>query len=114
MTGKAEVTGWANVISGLHTNPLVELHACWARSLDERQIQVADSLVDLLRALEADSGAVHARVLESEPDRLHTIVVPSASGNERHECDRKQQDYEGNDRPDGQVEVVRTGRQKRT
>ena len=44
-------------------------------SLRKRQIHVADGLVDLLRTLEADRGAVHARILESEPHRLHTVVV---------------------------------------
>src|ERR1700728_125205 len=41
----------------------------------ERQIQIADRLVDLLRALEADRDRIHARVLEREPHRSHTIVM---------------------------------------
>src|SRR5581483_977634 len=44
-------------------------------TLRERQVHVADGFVDFLRALEADRGAVHAGILESEPHGLHTIVV---------------------------------------
>ena len=44
-------------------------------SLGKRQIHVADGLVDLLRAFESNRGAVHAGILESEPDRFHTVVV---------------------------------------
>jgi len=35
----------------------------------------AEASSDLLRALESDCGAVYARILESEPHRLHTVVV---------------------------------------
>ncbi len=44
-------------------------------SLCQRQIHIRNSLVDLLRALEAHRGRVHACILEREPHRLHTIIV---------------------------------------
>jgi len=43
--------------------------------LRKRQIHVADSFVYLLRTLEPDRGTVHARILESKPHRLHTVIV---------------------------------------
>jgi hypothetical protein len=46
--------------------------------LRQRQIHVADGLIDLLRALEADRGAVHTRILKSKPHRLHAVVVTMA------------------------------------
>jgi hypothetical protein len=54
---------------------LVELHACSARNLRKRQIHVADGLINLLRALKANRRAVHPCILESEPHRLHTVVM---------------------------------------
>ena len=41
----------------------------------ERQIHVSNRLVDLLRVLETDRGAIHSRVLEGEPHGFHAIVV---------------------------------------
>ena len=47
-------------------------------SLRKRQIHVADGLVDLLRALEADRCAIHPRILESKPHGIHTVLVTGA------------------------------------
>src|SRR6476620_5166310 len=41
----------------------------------ERQTHIRNRLVNLLCVLETDRGAIHARVLESEPHGLHTIVM---------------------------------------
>src|SRR6476620_3717488 len=41
----------------------------------ERQVHVADRLIDLLGVLEADRRGIHSRVLESEPHCFHTIVM---------------------------------------
>jgi hypothetical protein len=41
----------------------------------ERQIHVPDRFIDFLRVLETDRGAIHSRVLESEPHGFHTIVM---------------------------------------
>ena len=43
--------------------------------LRKSKIHVGNSLIDLLRTLEADRSAVYTRVLECKPHRFHTIVV---------------------------------------